>query len=292
MTKKIQIGILASGGLGHTTLQELDRIIEPVFVFTDKASIEIQKFCLARSIPVFIGNPRGGKSKEFLKEKDVDVLFSINYLFLVEQDLLKKAKLYSINFHGSLLPKYRGRTPHVWAIINDEKKVGITAHLMVEECDAGDIILQKEIDVNSEDTGQDILRKYVDLYPKMILEIVHNINCSNLVVSSQNNRYASYFGKRTPDDGKIDWNWQKERIKNWVRAQSYPYPGAFAFYNNEKIIIDKVRFIDEGYHFNTVNGEIIETNPEVLVKTPNGVIALEEIRNKCAKNFKLGEKLS
>ena len=77
--------------------------------------------------------------------KNINIIFvSINYLFIINNDIIKHADLMSINVHGSLLPKYRGRTPHVWAIINGERRAGITIHKIEEGCDTGPIIKQKK----------------------------------------------------------------------------------------------------------------------------------------------------
>src|SRR5688572_2958423 len=129
----ITIGLLASGALGKAILNLLatHNDVKLIFILTDSNSTAIREEGEKLTVPVFRGNPRNGKTKEFLDQiPSPDVIFSVNYLFIVEEDILKRAKKYAINIHGSLLPKYRGRTPHVWAIINNEKKSGLTAHLM------------------------------------------------------------------------------------------------------------------------------------------------------------------
>ena len=86
---------------------------------------------------------------------------------------------------------------------------------------------------------------------------------------------ATYFGKRTPEDGQINWDWQKERIRNWVRAQANPYPGAFTFLNDNKIIINKIEYSDLGFQDTMDNGlvvAVIDGTP--YVKTQNGVVKL------------------
>ena len=88
-----------------------------------------------------------------------------------------------------------------------------------------------------------------------------------------------FYGKRTPDDGLIYWNWQKERINNWVRALSFPYPGAFTFYKDEKIIIDKISYSTVGFNNSIPNGTILLVEPKPVIKTSNGAIVLEIIRN-------------
>ena len=88
---------------------------------------------------------------------------------------------------------------------------------------------------------------------------------------------ATYFEKRTPEDGVINWNWHKERIQNWVRAQANPYPGAYSNIKGKKVVIDQVEFDDYGFKQTQPNGLIITEEP-YRVKIPNGVIILMQIR--------------
>lgn len=115
-------------------------------MLTDSHSDGIVGYCEQQSLKCFKGNPRCLKASNWLDDQLIrfDYLLSINYLFILEEDILERAHV-AVNFHGSLLPKYRGRTPHVWAIINGEKECGITAHLMSAECDDGDIVKQIHI---------------------------------------------------------------------------------------------------------------------------------------------------
>ena len=134
------------------------------FILTDKKSLDIIQFSKEKNIPLFSGNPRNGMAYEFIKNIKIDVIVSINYLFLIEQDIYNHSNKITFNIHGSLLPKYRGRTPHVWAIINGEKKTGVTAHLIDSGCDTGDVIDQIEISIEENDTGGIILGKYSNEY--------------------------------------------------------------------------------------------------------------------------------
>src|SRR5690606_10371774 len=117
----MNIGILCSGSLGFALLQRIVDTQKVVCVFTDKASVKIIDYCNTRRLPMFIGNPRGNAGSDFIKSFCIDVLVSVNYLFLIERSVYLHASKLAFNVHGSLLPKYRGRTPHVWAIINNEK---------------------------------------------------------------------------------------------------------------------------------------------------------------------------
>ncbi|MDX6190123.1 methionyl-tRNA formyltransferase [Flavobacterium sp. Fl-318] len=274
----MKIGLLASGGLGYSILQQVALSCELEFVMTDKSSISIQDFCKTNSLPYFAGNPRDGNSDEFLSKVSCDVLISINYLFLIEQNIIDVPSILAFNIHGSLLPKYRGRTPHVWSIINNEIVTGITAHLIDSGCDTGDIIAQVQIEINSKDTGASILEKYEASYFPLVESVLNKIDNNNLVTTPQNNFKATYFGKRTPEDGQINWSWQRERIYNWIRAQSFPYPGAFTYYMNQKITIDWVELDDYGFDYNLPDGTIITIDP-IRIKTPNGLLKITKLRN-------------
>jgi methionyl-tRNA formyltransferase len=170
---------------------------------------------------------------------------------------------------------FRGRTPHVWAIINNEKITGITAHIIEEGCDEGDIVLQKEIPILDSYTGQDLLTIFNEMYPVIVNEVIEKIKTNTVQLIKQDNSKATFFEKRTADDGKISFDWQKERIYNWVRAQANPYPGAFCYLKSAKIIIHKVIFSDYGYKQEMINGLVVKVeDTSFFVKTQNGVIQI------------------
>lgn len=283
------LGLLISGQLGYKTLWSVAKKHKISCVFTDKNSDKIIKFADKTKLKIFVGNPRDGKAGEFIKGVQVDILLSVNYLFLIEKDIISLPKLYAINIHGSLLPKYRGRTPHVWAIINNESYSGITAHLINEGTDTGAIIKKIKVPIKPNDTGSDILKKYQKLYPKLVEQVLRMASNGKLKTYKQNNAQATYFGKRTPDDGGVNWNWQKERINNWVRALTKPYPGAFSHYEGNKIVFHKLRFSKLGFSWDQANGLILKAlSDKLFVKTPNGVVILEKIENPNRIKYKAG----
>lgn len=275
----MKLAILASGSLGFKVLIHLIERHQIVAVLTDRNSAAIADLARTKGIPLFIGNPRYGKAHSFITGIDTDVLLSINYLFLIEDDLITWPSKLAFNIHGSLLPKYRGRTPHVWAIINNEKETGVTAHIIDEGCDTGDIIEQIHIPIEPDDTGADLLKKYEVIYPAIVDKVFQQISTGDLARTKQDESKAITFGKRIPEDGQINWNWYRERILNWVRAQAYPYPGAFTWLNNQKVTIDQVGFDDYGFRQKMKNGEIISIDP-LRVKTPNGVLRIIAFREK------------
>jgi len=270
-------GILASGALGLKCVASVYQRRQVNFVLTDRQSTAIIDFCKQHAIPFFAGNPRNGKAIPFISAYTADVLLSVNYLFIIEKDIILFPKKYAVNFHGSLLPKYRGRSPHIWAIINNEKETGITAHLITEGCDEGDIIYQENLPIHPAATGADLLELFSVRYPSIVNDVIDTLESGNPLFIKQDESKATWFGKRTPEDGAINWNWHKERIYNWVRAQAKPYPGAFTFYKDKKVIIHKIEFCDDGFGYDAPNGKILAGGTEPVIKTPNGAVKLLNI---------------
>jgi methionyl-tRNA formyltransferase len=287
----MKLGILASGDLGLKCLGTLPGYASVECVFTDSGSRSIIEWCKQQNIPVFTGNPRNQRTTDFRRNFKIEVLFSINYLFLIEQDLIDWVE-YAFNIHGSLLPKYRGRTPHVWAIINNESKTGLTVHLIDPGCDTGKIVLQKEVAIEKNMTGYDVLQCFHSMYPSAIAETLEMVRNRSINPKLQDNSRATYFGKRTPADGMINWDWQRERIFNWVRAQAKPYPGAFTLYKGQKLIIHKVEHDETGFHYEDANGTIIGLcNGNPVVKTSNGALQIIDYEINSGIQFTKGEVL-
>lgn len=143
-------------------------------------------------------------------------------------------------------------------------------------CDDGDIVKQLLVPIDDEDTGASLLQKYNEKYPLLVDEVINDLKTGSLLTYKQNAKEATYYSKRVPEDGRINWNWQKERIRNWVRAQAYPYPGAFAYFNGTKIIINKVEYNALGYMDTMPNGTVIAVTKEgPVVKVQNGAILLK-----------------
>lgn len=231
-------------------------------------------------LPCFVGNPRKSEFEIWWKTliKRADFIFTVNYLFLLDKPALSLPDRGALNIHGSLLPLYRGRTPHVWAIINGEKHSGITVHIIDEGCDTGDIVLQRRIEITAEMTGNDLLQIFKGEYPDLVLESLSLVVNPCFSAKLQDDSKAIIFPKRTPDDGGINWNWSSERIANWVRAQALPYPGAFTVHAGERIIIDKCRIVDDDLLSIVKCGEVISLEPFIVVGTGSGAVELIEVR--------------
>lgn len=165
----MRIGYFSSGILGFESLIQLK--IKPKIIFTENKSLDLQQYAKSNLTPIYAGKPNTEQAEQFLNKVKLDLIISVNYIFILKENIFNSPTLGSINLHGSLLLKYRGRTPHVWAIIKGEQFTGVTAHFIDEGCDTGDIIEQKKIEILHTDSGQDLLKKYKSVYPTTIQQI-------------------------------------------------------------------------------------------------------------------------
>ena len=174
-----------------------------------------------------------------------DVIYSVYYRYLLSDAILNSAKIGAFNLHGSLLPKYRGRAPVNWVIVNGEREAGLTLHHMVVRADAGDIVAQRACAIDDADTGLTLYRKLVPLGAEIACEYHPLIVTGRAPRTKQDLARGSYFGRRRPEDGRIDWRWPARRIFNLVRGVTHPYPGAFCFAAGNKLFVWEARIARE-----------------------------------------------
>lgn len=183
---------------------------------------------------------------EYIRALSPDVLFSIGWRRLIPKSIYEIPKYRSINLHEGLLPFYRGFAPTNWSIINGERESGVTAHYIDDRADTGDIILQRKVSIEPDDTGFNLYNKTLSLFPDVLLETLELIESGNVKSVKQNGR-GFFCSRRFPKDGKINWSCNRENIYNLIRALSDPYPNAFCFYQSNKIYIKKARLINDDY---------------------------------------------
>jgi methionyl-tRNA formyltransferase len=147
--------------------------------------------------------------------------------------------------HASLLPKYRGGAPLVWAIINGEDKAGVTLFYFDGGVDTGDVIAQQEFPITRDDTIRTVYEKATEASLAVLRDYVPLIRRGAAPRSPQDHSAATQFPQRKPEDGLIDWDKSAEEIRNFIRAQTKPYPGAFTFLNGKKVVIWDADVSDE-----------------------------------------------
>jgi len=199
---------------------------------------------------------------EKIRAMEPEILFSFYFRDMFGEELLNIPGKGCLNLHGSLLPAYRGRSPINWALVNGEKQTGITLHYMTPKPDDGDIVCQKPIDIEKTDTALILNQKMVNEAGIMLDECLPQIKAGTSSRFPQDHSRSSYYGRRTPKDGAINWKQPATTIVNLVRAVTRPYPGAFTFRGQQKIFIWEARECDvSDPNKNSEPGTIISVNP-------------------------------
>ena len=189
------------------------------------------------NIPVIFVEGNVKEHKDFIQELKPELIIVIGWYYMIPNDILLIPVKGSVAIHASLLPKYRGNAPLVWAIIHGENRSGISLFYISDGIDNGDIVAQKSFQIEKEDKIADILVKAEDASLAVISSEIPKILNATASRIPQNHEEMTYYPKRTPLDGEINWQWDNVKIKNFIRAQSQPYPGAFTIIDNKKVII-------------------------------------------------------
>lgn len=203
----------------------------------------VKELALAHGIPARTDIKTADGLVSLLREAGTELIFSFYYRAMVPAEALKIPRLGAYNVHGSLLPKYRGRACVNWAVLNGETETGATLHAMTGLADRGDIVDREKVAILYEDTSLDVFLKVAAAARAIVSRSLAAIEAGNVRLEPQDEAQATKCGRRTPEDGLIDWNKSAEDIYNMVRALTRPFPGAFTEADGKKMYIWKARAV-------------------------------------------------
>jgi methionyl-tRNA formyltransferase len=276
--------LFAYHAIGHAcfrALLEMGAPVKALFTHADAPDEEIWwKSCadLARSsgIPVYDPAAVDDALIAAVAALRPAIIYSFNYRSLLPDGLLKLAPLGAYNLHGALLPRYRGRAPVNWVLVNGERETGVTLHHMVRRADAGDIVGQRRIAISDEDDAFSLLQRMIPEAVELIRRFHPLIAAGCAPCYPQDLSKGNYVGRRRPQDGLIDWRWPARRIFNLVRAVTHPYPGAFCHARGRKLFIWRARIAHESGKFGTAGEVLGPCEPEgaLEVAAGDGSVAL------------------
>ena len=191
-----------------------------------------------------------------------EFLFSFYYRYMLDQAWLDVPSRGALNMHGSLLPKYRGRAPVHWAIINGEPATGASLHYMLAKPDAGALVDQQSVPILENDTALDVSLAVADAAERVLRRSLPLLIAGNAPAQPLDLGSGSYFGRRRPEDGRIDWRGSARAVHDLVRAVAPPFPGAFTELNGCRLAILEtrldarpVRFADQAPCLYAADGE-------------------------------------
>jgi methionyl-tRNA formyltransferase len=166
-----------------------------------------------------------------------DFVFSFYYRYMLDKAWLALPRLGALNMHGSLLPKYRGRAPVHWAILNGETETGASLHYMLEKPDAGALIDQESVAILENDTALDVSIKVAQAAQRVLKRSLPKLIAGTAAAQPLDLARGSYYGRRRPEDGRIDWRRTARQVHDLVRAVAPPFPGAFTEVNGCRLEI-------------------------------------------------------
>lgn len=267
-------------GFGNSALKVLTRqaSVEVIGVFTSEREdtpfpyYECEKLhdtVVKSGIALYEGlNFKDEKTYDIIKKLSPEIIIVSSFNQIIPKSIISIPKLGMINIHPSLLPKYRGATPTVWALMNGEEETGVTVHFIADEkVDFGRIIAQAKLKIKPSDTDGSLRFKLAELSEKVLS------NALSLILSKdkkmfplQNESQAAYYPKRTLKDARIILNMPFKETVNKIRAMT-PYPGAYLNYKGEKYIVKSVAMLKKSENMcKTEKGKLVLKTLEGTVK--------------------------
>jgi len=279
--KDMGIVFIGSQEIGYDCLQQIIQMkidVDAIFTFKpekhEKWEKSVDIIAQKEQIPLFFSE---NLTVEKIKEINPKAIMVVGYRKLFSEDILEIPKKGIIGLHASLLPNLRGFAPLNWAIINGEQKTGITMFLMNKQVDSGDIIAQKETEINDEHTIVDLKNKISQFAVELIKENLFKVLDGNPILIKQPEK-GTYGCKRIPDDGLINWGKKNRDIFNLIRGLEPTY-SAFTFLKSKKLYIKKSKLDKNNHRYFGVPGQIAQIfdDGSVNIITGNGLLRILKV---------------
>ena len=249
----------------------------------------VKEFALEKNLKIY--QPEKVKNNvefiEEIKRLKPDAICVVAYGKILPKEILEISKFGCINVHGSLLPQYRGAAPIQWAVLNGDKKTGITTMYMDTGMDTGDMILKEEIEIGEDDTTGEIWEKLSKIGADLLVKTLNQIEEGTAPRIPQGIDF-SMAPMLDKEMSKIDWeNKDAKQIKNLVRGLN-PIMGTYSYLDGKKIKFWKVDVLQED-NSNAENGTVIKADSKegLYIKAKNGIIKVLEIQGENAKKMSI-----
>lgn len=181
------------------------------------------------AVPLFrIGNVNAPEAVDLLRSLDLDALFVIGWSQILHAAALASVRYGCFGAHASLLPDFRGSAPINWALIRGARTTGNTLMKLSQGVDAGDIVDQRAFPITPQDNVKSLYGRVAASNSEMVLAVLRRLASGQpLVCTPQPETGQPLLARRRPEDGQIEWAQPAERVYNFIRALTRPYPGAF-----------------------------------------------------------------
>lgn len=258
-TASPRIAVFAYSDTGHACLEALlgaGRNVVLVATHADRPDEarwfpSVAELARAKGIEtVIVDDPKDPRLAETVRRAAPDLILSAYFRGILPDGILRTARLGAFNMHGSLLPKYRGRAPVNWAVLNGETSTGATLHVMTPLADAGDIVDREPVAIGPDDTAIEVQRRVTEAAVRLLRRRLPELEAGTAPRSAQNEADATKYRRRTPEDGRIRWTKPAKEVHDLVRAVTHPYPGAFSDIFGKRTFVWKTALPGLGAHDN------------------------------------------
>jgi methionyl-tRNA formyltransferase len=214
---------------------------------------------------------------EAIRALDPELIFVVGWSQLVREPFIALASEGVFGMHPTLLPRHRGRAAIPWAILSGLARTGVTLFEIVDTtADSGAIVGQVVVDIERDDTAETLYRRLSEAHVELVRDLVPQLVARTAPRIAQDPSRASAWPKRTPADGIIDWETRAPYLYDWVRAQTRPYPGAFTFLGDEKVVVWRAKPVE--LEQDAPAGTIVAAGGEgPVVACGEGGLLLEEV---------------
>lgn len=212
-----------------------------------------------------------------IREADPDLIFVVGWSQLVMDEFIGLPRHGVFGMHPTLLPRHRGRAAIPWAILSGLAKTGVTLFQIADgTADSGPIVGQVEVTIEHDETATTLYDKVTSAHLKLVRQYVPKLLDGTAERVPQDTRRASDWPKRTPADGIIDWETRAPYLHDWVRAQTRPYPGAFTYLGDDRLVVWRARPVEleEAAPAGTV---VALEDEQAVVACGEGGLVLEEV---------------
>ena len=270
-------------------------VASPVKEYAIEKNLQVYQPIKVRNNPEFL---------EEVKKLNPDLICVVAYGKILPQELLDIPKYGCVNVHGSLLPEYRGAAPIQWAVLNGDKKTGVTTMFMNAGMDTGDMILKEEVEIGEDETTGELWDRLKTIGANLLIKTVKEIENGTATRTKQPEE-GTMAPMLSKEMAKIDWkNKTANDIKNLVRGLN-PIMGAYTFLDGKKIKFWKVQTLTENellekfqeleeykYHLNKMQaGTVLFSDDKkgLFIKANGGILQVLEIQGENSKRMAVGD---
>lgn len=241
---------------------------------------------VAQNLGYKVVQPLSIRTKEFhslIENINPDIIVVVAFGHILPENILASPSLATINIHASLLPKYRGPAPIQWAIINREKETGVTAMLMDQGLDTGDILFDSKINIDPGDTAATLHDRLSDLGANLLIQVLESFDKGDINAVPQDHSIATYAPLLKKSDGHINWNKSAVILEAFIRGMN-PWPGAFTYHGKKRLKIFKAN--PGAIDVDLPPGSVIKGfADELRIATGKGALSILEIQAASGKRL-------